>query len=207
MSVVQLLDYAAVFVFALTGALAASRAQLDIVGFVFLACLTAVGGGTLRDLLLNREQVFWIADPGMIASASVAAFVVFFTAHLLESRLRALEWFDALALSVAVPAGVGVALGMGQDWPVVVIMGIATGTFGGLMRDVVCNEVPLILKKGELYATAAFAGALVGVGVHHLTGALTVALLCCAVSTFALRAGSLRFGWCLPVYRSRPPRA
>ena len=207
MSVVQILDHAAVFVFALTGALAASRAQLDIVGSVFLACLTAVGGGTLRDLLLNREQVFWIADPGMIASASVAAFAVFFTAHLLESRLRALEWFDALALAVAVPAGVGVALGMGQDWPVVVIMGIATGTFGGLMRDVVCNEVPLVLKKGELYATAALTGAVAAVLTAFLTDQTLVILLICGVTTVGLRAGSIRFGWCLPVYKSRPPRA
>lgn len=207
MNIVQFLDYAAVFIFGLTGALAASRAQLDIVGFVFLACLTAVGGGTLRDVILNRDQVFWIADPGMIFSASLAAILVFFTAHLLESRLRALEWLDAFALSAAVPAGVGVAMSMGQAWPIVVIMGIATGTFGGLMRDVVCNEVPLVLKKGELYATAAFAGALAAVLMGLLTEVLPLILLTCAVCTFLLRAGSLRLGWCLPVYRSRPPRA
>ncbi len=98
MSLLQWLDYAAVFVFAVTGALAASRAQLDIVGFLFLGCLTAVGGGTLRDMILGRDQVFWVADPGMILSACLAAVLVFFTAHLLESRLRALEWFDAMAL-------------------------------------------------------------------------------------------------------------
>ncbi|MCC5991638.1 MAG: trimeric intracellular cation channel family protein [Rhodobacteraceae bacterium] len=206
MTIVQGLDYAAVFIFGLTGALAASRAQLDIVGFVFLACLTAVGGGTLRDVMLNRDQVFWVADPGMILSACIAAALVFLTAHLLESRLRALEWLDALALSVAVPAGVGVALGMGQSWPVVLIMGVATGSFGGLMRDVVCNEVPLILKKGELYATAAFSGALAATLADALGASTLLALLICAVITFALRAGSMLFGWCLPVYKSRPPR-
>ena len=206
MTIVQGLDYAAVFIFGLTGALAASRAQLDIVGFVFLACLTAVGGGTLRDVILNREQVFWVADPGMILSACIAAALVFLTAHLLESRLRALEWLDALALSVAVPAGVGVALGLGQSWPVVVIMGVATGSFGGLMRDVVCNELPLILKKGELYATAAFSGALAATIADALGASTLLALLLCALITFALRAGSMLFGWCLPVYKSRPPR-
>ncbi|NYS24204.1 trimeric intracellular cation channel family protein [Rhodobacteraceae bacterium 2376] len=206
MSLLQWLDYAAVFVFAVTGALAASRAQLDIVGFLFLGCLTAVGGGTLRDMILGRDQVFWVADPGMILSACLAAVLVFFTAHLLESRLRALEWFDAMALSVAVPAGVGVALGMGQDWPIVLIMGVATGTFGGLMRDVVANEVPLILKQGQLYATAALAGAGVAVLADTAGGPQWVALLSCAAVTFALRAGSMAFGWCLPVYKSRPPR-
>ena len=207
MTLLQGLDYAAVFIFGLTGALAASRAQLDIVGFVFLACLTAVGGGTLRDVILNRDAVFWVADPGVILSACVAAILVFFTAHLVESRLRTLEWLDALALAVAVPAGVGVALGMGQDWPVVLIMGVVTGTFGGLMRDVVCNEVPLVLKKGELYVTAALSGALAAVVVTLLVDSALVALLTCGVTTFALRAGSMLFGWCLPAYKSRPPKA
>lgn len=206
MTLVQTLDYAAVFIFGLTGALAASRAQLDIVGFLFLACLTAVGGGTLRDVILNRDAVFWVTDPGMILSACIAAVLVFFTAHLVESRLRVLEWCDAAALSVAVPAGVGVALGMGQPAAIVLIMGVATGTFGGLMRDVVCNELPLILKKGELYATAALVGALVAVVLDMLGMETLVVLLACGITTFALRAGSLVFGWCLPVYKSRPKR-
>ena len=131
---------------------------------------------------------------------------MFFTAHLLESRLRALEWLDALALAVAVPAGVGLALSMNAPWVVVAIMGVATGTFGGLMRDVVCNELPLILKKGELYATAALIGAVVALTGVALGLSSGLALLVCGLSTFALRAGSLLFGWCLPVYRSRPPR-
>lgn len=207
MSLTVLLDYAAVFIFGLTGALAASRAQLDIVGFFFLACLTAVGGGTLRDVILNRDAVFWVSDPGMILSACLAALLVFFTAHLLESRLRVLEWCDAAALAVAVPAGVGVAMGMEQSVPIVLIMGVATGTLGGLMRDVVCNEVPLVLKKGELYATAALVGALTALGLDAMGLGTVVALLGCGISTFALRAGSLMFGWCLPVYKSRPKRS
>lgn len=206
MTLVQGLDYAAVFIFGLTGALAASRAQLDIVGFLFLACLTAVGGGTVRDVILNRDAVFWVADPRMILSACIAALIVFFTAHLLESRLRALEWLDALALAVAVPAGVGVALSMGHSWPIVVIMGIITATLGGLARDVVCNEMPLILKKGELYATAALAGAVAALVAVALGAGQPLALVSCAICTFALRAGSMIFGWHLPVYRSRPAR-
>lgn len=205
MTAIDLLDHAAVFVFALTGALVASRAQLDIVGFVFVASLTAVGGGTLRDVILDRTPVFWVAQPALIGVAVAAAVLVFLTAHLLESRLRVLTWLDALALSVAVPAGVGVAHAAGQPWAVVLMMGVATGCFGGLMRDVVCNEVPLVLKQGELYVTAAFAGA----GAALLAMAVMPAgpsLIVCAVVTFALRAGSLAFGWRLPVYKARPPR-
>lgn len=117
---IPLLDYASVLVFALTGALVASRAQLDLVGFIFFAGLTGIGGGTLRDLVLNRSAVFWVARPELLLLTSAAAVLVFFTAHLLESRYRLLLWLDALALAVAVPAGVGVAL-QAQVSPVVVV--------------------------------------------------------------------------------------
>jgi uncharacterized membrane protein YeiH len=199
------LDYASVAVFALTGALAASRSQLDIVGFIFIACLTAVGGGTLRDMILNRE-VFWVADPTMLAVASLAAVTVFFTAHRLESRYRALLWLDACALAVAVPAGVAVAQAAGQGWPIILVMGMITGCMGGLLRDIVCNEVPLVLKQGELYVSCAFAGSLAAVlgGQIGLSGG--TALLICAAVVLILRAGSLAFGWRLPIYRSTPPK-
>jgi uncharacterized membrane protein YeiH len=205
MTLVEGLDYAAVVVFALTGALAASRSQLDVVGFIFVACLTAVGGGTLRDLILNREP-FWVADPLILLVASAAAVLVFFTAHRFESRMRALLWLDAFALAVAVPAGVGIALNHGADWPIVLVMGMITGCLGGLMRDVVCNEVPVVLRQGELYVTAAFAGAVAAVIVAELGGTAREALLACAALTLTLRAGSLALGWRLPVYKTRPPR-
>ncbi|AKO98547.1 MAG: trimeric intracellular cation channel family protein [Marinovum algicola] len=204
--ILSVLDYASVLVFALTGALAASRAQLDIIGFAFLASLTAVGGGTLRDLLLDRNPVFWIADPGIVPTACGAALLVFFTAHRMESRLRWLLWLDSFALAVAVAAGTGVALALDQPPVIVLIMGVATGCFGGLMRDVVANEVPVILRQGELYATAALAGAGAALGLLELGLGRDVALLGCAGVTWALRAGSLRWGWMLPVYKSRPPR-
>jgi len=206
MTLLTFLDHASVFVFALTGALVASRAQLDIVGFVFIASLTAVGGGTIRDVILNRDTVFWVANPTYIGVAAAAALGVFFTAHLLESRYRAILWLDACALAVAVPAGVAVALTMGQPRAIVVIMGITTGCFGGLMRDVVCNEVPLVLKQGELYVTCALAGAGAALVALAFGLATPLALLICATATFALRAGSLAFGWRLGVYKAYPPR-
>ncbi|QFT98493.1 hypothetical protein FIU85_14355 [Roseovarius sp. THAF8] len=207
MTALFLLDHASVLIFALTGALVASRAQLDVVGFAFIACLTAVGGGTVRDVLLDRNPVFWIANPSFIATACAAAILIFFTAHLFESRYRLLLWLDSLALAVAVPAGVATALAMVQPLPIVVIMGMVTGCLGGLMRDVVCNELPLVLKQGELYVTAAFAGSLAAVAVSLVTRQELFILIACAGVTWALRAGSLAFGWRLPVYRSRPPRA
>lgn len=207
MTLIYILDIASVAVFALTGALVASRSQLDIVGFIFIACLTAVGGGTVRDVLLNRAAVFWVADPSILLAAVVAAVAVFFTAHRLESRYRAILWLDAFALAVAVPAGVGVALNMGQSWPIVLVMGVITGILGGLMRDVVCNEVPLVLKQGEIYATAAFAGAIAAVLALAAGLDQGKALLVCAAVTLVLRAGSIGLGWRLPVYKSTPPSA
>lgn len=206
MTVLTLLDYASVLIFALTGALVASRAQLDIVGFAFVACLTAVGGGTVRDLLLDRHPVFWVDDPNFILLATGAAGVVFVTAHLVESRMKWVIWLDSFALAVAVPAGTGAAIAMGKPPVIVVLMGMATGSLGGLMRDVVCNEVPLVLKQGELYISCAMAGAITAVTAIWAEVDTGPALLACAVVCWALRAGSILFGWHLPVYKSRPPR-
>ncbi len=206
MSGLALLDYASVLVFALTGALVASRAQLDLVGFAFIACLTAVGGGTVRDLLLDRHPVFWVGQPDYILIACGAAVLVFFTAHLVESRYNWLIWLDSFALSIAVAAGTGAALSRGQAGVIVVLMGVTTGCLGGLMRDVVCNEVPLVLKQGQLYVSCAFAGALTAVLAAQLGLAGLPALGLCALVCWSLRAGSLLFGWQLPVYKARPPR-
>lgn len=206
MTLFTLLDYTSVLVFALTGSLVASRAQLDIVGFLFFANLTAVGGGTVRDVLLDRNPMFWIESPAYLGVASGAALLVFATAHLIESRYKVLLWLDAFALSIAVAAGSGVALALGHSAPVVLVMGIITGSMGGLMRDVVSNEVPLILKQGELYVTCAFAGSGATVVASHLELTPSLVALACVCVTFVLRAGSMAFGWTLPVYKSRPPK-
>jgi uncharacterized membrane protein YeiH len=207
MTLITFLDYAAVIVFAITGALVASRAQLDLVGFAFIACLTAVGGGTIRDLLLDRNPIFWIAEPGYLGAAATAAIVIFFTAHLLESRLRAIIWLDSLALSVAVAAGAAVAISLDQGPAITILMSIVTGCMGGLMRDVVVGDVPVVLKQGELYVTAAFAGAASTVLLNAYLPQVPYSLLIGAAITWTLRAGSILFGWNLPVYKSAPPKS
>ncbi|OJI93227.1 putative membrane protein YeiH [Planktotalea frisia] len=207
MTLLVALDYTSVFIFALTGALVASRAQLDLVGFAFLAALTGIGGGTVRDVLLDRNPIFWIEQPAYLAITTLAALLVFFTAHLVESRYQLLIWLDALALGVAVAAGIGVALALEQPAIIAVLMGIVTGCMGGLMRDVVCNEVPLVLKQGELYVSAAFAGAASGVLASSL-GLQSMGVLGAAMAvTVILRAGSLAFGWRLPIYKHEPPKS
>lgn len=206
MTALSLLDYSSVLIFALTGALVASRAQLDIVGFAFMASITAVGGGTVRDVLLDRNPVFWVGNPTYIFIAMAAAVFIYFTAHKVESRYRWLLWLDSFALAVAVPAGMAAAMVMLQPGPIIVVMGVVTGCLGGLLRDVVCNEVPLVLKQGELYVTAALGGTIAGLIMMQTTHLTMPVLLVCSVTTWSLRAGSLYFGWKLPVYKSRPPR-
>lgn len=207
MTLVALLDYGSVLIFAITGALVASRAQLDLVGFAFIACLTALGGGTIRDLLLDRNPIFWIDNPAYLAVAACASLIIFFTAHLMESRMRVLIWLDSFALAIAVAAGAGVALSLDQSPVIVILMGMITGCMGGLMRDVVVGQVPLVLKQGELYVTAAFAGAAAGTLAIFYQLDTALALLACACITWILRAGSLYFGWHLPVYKSAPPKS
>jgi uncharacterized membrane protein YeiH len=132
--------------------------------------------------------------------------LVFFTAHLLESRQTVLTWLDALALPIAVAAGVRAATEMEQSVPIVLLMGIATGCFGGLLRDIVSNEVPLLIRPGKLYVTAALAGGAAALIAAALFSHPAAPLVACIGVTFALRAGSLAFGWRLPVYKPRPPR-
>lgn len=200
------LDLASVLVFAVTGALVAARTQLDPVGLVFVACLTAVGGGTVRDLLLGRGSVFWIAEPAPVALPAGASVAVFFTHHLVASRMAWILWLAAVALSVAVAAGVGVAHGLGHPIWAQVVMGVVTGCMGGLMRNVVVGEVPLVLRQGELYVTAALAGGCAAVLARGFAGEGLVPLAACICVTFALRAGSIRHGWRLQQFRPRPPR-
>ena len=207
MSLITFFDYASVIVFAITGALVASRAQLDLVGFAFIACLTAVGGGTVRDILLDRNPIFWIAQPAYLAVAASAALIIFFTAHLLKSRLRTIIWLDSLALAVAVAAGTGVATSLDQGPTITILMGIVTGCMGGLMRDVVVGDVPVVLKQGELYVTAAFAGAATTVLLNSYAPQVPYSLIAGAAVTWKLRAGSIHFGWHLPVYKSTPPKS
>lgn len=201
---IQWLDLAGVAVFAASGALVASRAQMDVVGFVLVASATGVGGGTLRDLLLERS-VFWIAAPEYLAVCAVVAGTLFFAASHIQRRYPVLLWADAAGLSLFTVTGAAVALQVGVTWPVAVLMGVMTATFGGLLRDVVCNEVPLILRK-EIYATAAVLGAGVFVALSEARVAAPVPGLAGFTACFALRALAIRMGLALPAYRARPGR-
>lgn len=199
------LDLLGVAVFAASGALTASRKQMDVFGFALVATVTGIGGGTLRDLLLGIQPVFWINDPAYPLTCVAIAVIVYFTAHLVESRFRTLLWADALGVAMFCITGAAIALAAGAPPVSAVILGTVTATFGGLTRDVLCNEIPLILRR-EIYATAAAAGATVFVVLDllGLPGWLDIALA--FVTALSLRGAALNFGLYFPVYKTRPGR-
>lgn len=199
------LDLAGVAVFAASGALAASRKQMDLVGFLLIATVTGIGGGTIRDLLLGTAPVFWIAAPAYPFLCAGVATALFLAAPFLESRFRALLWADAVGLATFCVIGAERALAAGAPAGVAVLMGVITATFGGLVRDVLCAEVPLILRR-EIYATAAAAGAAAYVVLHAAGMARPVTVLAAFLAAFAIRAIGIAFGLSLPSYRSRPGR-
>ncbi|MBP0463534.1 trimeric intracellular cation channel family protein [Roseomonas sp. PWR1] len=198
------LTWAAVAVLAVAGALSASRKQLDPVGFMLVACLCAFGGGTVRDVILDLP-VFWLAAPEMVALAAGLAVLVFFTAHLLERRFVVLLWADAVGLGLFAVLGAEAAQRAGAAAWVAVLMGTITATFGGVLRDIVCAEVPLILRR-EIYATAAALGAVAFVLLGALGADRTVAISAGGLIAFGVRAAAIVAGWSLPAYRARPGR-
>lgn len=200
-----MLDLLGVLVFALSGALTASRKELDIVGFAFVAAVTGLGGGTLRDLLLDLGPVFWVHKPHYLAVTTAAAILVFLTAHRVEVRYRLLLWADALGLALFCVVGARIARDAGAPAPVAVLMGMTSAVMGGLLRDIICNELPLVLRR-ELYWTPALLGAVVAVGADAAGLAEAVAGLLGFLAAFGLRAAGLLLDLSLPAYRARPGR-
>lgn len=198
------LTWAAVAVLAVAGALSASRKQLDPVGFMLVACLCAFGGGTVRDVILN-QPVFWLKVPGMVALAAGLALAVFFTAHLVERRFVLLLWADAVGLGLFAVLGAETAQRAGATAWVAVLMGTVTATAGGMLRDVVCAEMPLILRR-EIYATAAALGAATFILLQDLEAGRVLAVSAGIAAGFGARAAAILTGWSLPAYRARPGR-
>ncbi len=172
----QLFDYFGVFVFALSGGVLAARKGLDLFGFVVLALMPAVGGGTLRDLVLD-SPVFWVVNPGYLYVTLAAAVLSFAVHRRLLERHKVLRWLDAAGLSLFCVLGAAKALDLTNDPTIAVTMGVVTAVAGGILRDTIANDLPLILQR-EVYATAAFLGALTFVLMqrYELPGAVLLGI-------------------------------
>lgn len=194
------LDLFGTGVFAVTGALAAVRKRMDIFGVAVVAMVTAIGGGTLRDLMLGRTPVFWVHDPWYIIVILAAAAATFAWAWIVHHYMGQLLVADALGLAVFTVIGSQVALAEQGSALVAIMMGVMTGAVGGIIRDVLCNEVPLILRK-EIYATASLAGAIIYVAGARLKMDPDVIVPLAIAVVFLTRLAAIKWRLSLPVAR------
>ncbi|MDX1920165.1 MAG: trimeric intracellular cation channel family protein [Candidatus Caenarcaniphilales bacterium] len=197
LELITILDLTGTFVFALSGALVASKKDMDILGSLVLAVVTAAGGGTLRSMLIGDLPVPFLKDPLYLILCILAVLVVFcFKSHLhkLEKPIIIL---DAIGLGIFVSIGISVALGKDMNWWASLLMGIITGSFGGVIRDVLSNEIPLIFQK-EIYATACLAGGLLFLLLTKLNLQSELVVYLSALLVFAVRLVAVKYKWDLP---------
>jgi uncharacterized membrane protein YeiH len=160
---VYIFELSGVFVFAISGAIAARKNEMDIFGMFMLALITGMGGGTLRSLLIGDTPPAVLVDPTYIILAAAATLAAFYAEPVWEKWARAVSLFDAIGLGLFVCIGIQVAQNQGLSWWACLGMGVVTATFGGVLRDLFRAEVPLIFRK-EIYATAALIGGFIYLG-------------------------------------------
>jgi len=199
MTVLYALDLFGVVVFAVTGALAAGRKRMDLFGVVVLALATALGGGTVRDLVLGLRPVFWVADPLYVVVGTGAAVATFVVARLRPLGGRLLLVADAFGLAVFTVIGAGRAASAGTSAVIAVLMGVATAVAGGMIRDLLAGEVPLVLRR-EIYATASLAGAVVFVAMDRAWPGAWFDAAAGVGATLAIRLAAIRYGLSLPTF-------
>jgi len=158
MTLVRLLDLLGIGVFAVSGALAAGRKRLDLLGVFVLASVTAIGGGTIRDLLLDRHPMFWLTDAAYLGVIVAAVAMTFAYVRWRRPPLVSLLVADALGLALFSIAGAQIAQSAGLPAVSVVLLGTMTGVGGGVIRDVLSAEIPFVLRRGNLYASAVIIG-------------------------------------------------
>jgi uncharacterized membrane protein YeiH len=190
--------------FALSGLIEAARKKLDLVGMAMVSGLAAFGGGTLRDVLLDRRPFFWVENEiwvWILILICVGALLFMRSRHL-EPTARAMQWPDAIGLGAFTAGGTQLALSAGLPAVISVIMGVLTAIFGGVLRDIVVNEIPKAFSDHIPYAVIAFTGGWVVVVLGALNVEAFIAVAVGAVFTIALRVAALLFGWRLPTWRT-----
>jgi uncharacterized membrane protein YeiH len=202
---IALFDWLGIVAFAVSGALVASRKQMDIVGFALLGTVTGIGGGTIRDILLDIHPILWVEHPEYLAVCIVVSLIVFITAHHFQSRYKLILWADAVGLALFSTVGAERAIAAGAPPLVAVVMGMITACFGGIIRDLLSQERSIIFSH-EIYATAAMVAATTFAGLQFAGYSRELAVTSGIFLGFILRGGALIRGWSLPRYRPRPPR-
>jgi uncharacterized membrane protein YeiH len=202
-AVLTIAEGVGVLAFAMSGLLMAARKRLDLVGVVVLVFLTAFGGGTLRDVLLDRRPFFWVDNEvwvwAVIALAIVGPMVL--RAKHLEPTARAVQWPDAVGLGLFAASGTQISLAMGHTPLISTLMGVITAVFGGLIRDVLVNDIPWVISDYQLYSVIAFAGGWLVWALESLGLASVVAVLVGAFAITVVRMLAIVFRWRLPGWK------
>jgi uncharacterized membrane protein YeiH len=199
-----LLEHFAVGIAAITGALAARGKQVDLFGVLVLALVTAFGGGTVRDLLLDARPVFWMEDRSFIATAAASAVVTFYLVRYHELPATVLMVADAFALALFTMIGTRKGLAFPVAPSIAVMMGVTTGVAGGILRDLLIGEIPLVFRhKIYLYATAAFGGAVAFVLLHRFSSNAKWNAILGVLATLLLRLAGIKWRIRLPMFRPK----
>ena len=192
-----IIEVAGTIAFAISGIRLAAYKNFDIFGAFTIGLVTATGGGTLRDIMLNMP-VFWLQTPVYLIVTAISLGIVFIFRRVLVSHDRILFTFDAIGLALFVVIGMQKTLAAGYPMWAAIVMGTVTGSFGGVVRDILINEEPLFFRK-DIYATACIAGGLVYWIIAIFGGSTMFQQCACAVVVITLRVCTLRYNWALPV--------
>ena len=163
-----IINIAGTAAFAISGALLAAKKKMDWIGFIFIGNVTGIGGGTIRDVILD-VPVFWLVDWYYVVICSASAVLTYFAAHQISKKSNALLWADAIGMALFSVLGAQKALSLGAEIPVAVIMGVFSACLGGIIRDVILNDVPVVFRK-EIYITASLSGAVAYCVSYNLLG-------------------------------------
>ncbi len=198
-----IIEIAATAAFALSGVIEAARKRLDAVGIAVVAFLAAFGGGTLRDVLLDRRPFFWVANQWYVWALLTlcAAAMLMLRARHFRVTERAMQWPDALGLGLFAASGTQIALDAQMPGLIAVLMGVMTAVFGGVLRDIVCNEIPSAFRDHRPYAVCAFVGGWVVVAIDRMAQMPTLALAVGGLLATVLRLLAIRLDWTLPRWR------
>lgn len=201
-TLIKTIEIIGIIAFALTGIYEARKKGMDIIGVYAVAMITAFGGGSLRDVILNRYPLFWVEHywfTVLLLGLSIATVLVIRNFFAINRFVKAVLVLDALGLGLFSASGASVANQLGNYWFISALLGVTTGVFGGVMRDIICNEIPHVFTRTELYATCAFAGSCAYLVIVSSGGNEIAAVLACIVITFVLRLLAIRYKITLPI--------
>lgn len=190
---------------AMSGALAAGRRNMDMFGVAFIAFITALGGGTVRDMLLGNYPVTWTQHPMYIHLTISAGLATMLVARYMQHLRSTFLVLDAMGLIAFTVIGCNIALELDYSTTVVIMAGMTTGIFGGILRDILCNRTPLVLRK-ELYASVSLGVAILYLTLRHFEVQHDLNMIISFAFGLAVRLAAIRWSWSLPVFSYEPER-